>query len=464
VLALGCLVLAGCRSNIDYTESAAPDYADWAIPTEAEALPYWNSLLPDPQLDALIAEALAANSDLRIAAQRIELARAQFQIQRSDRLPNLNAVGGYNRERRFENTTELWSGALAVPSWEIDLWGRVASLTESAQQRFFAVEANRRGVEVSITAEVASAYLSLLALDAQVQLAERTLRSRESSESIIEERRAAGIASRLDLSQATILSDAARLTLQELRRLQSRQENGLAILLGRTPGPIERSPTLLASDVPAQLPAGLPSALLNRRPDLLAAEAQLRAADLDVDAARKAFLPAFSITGSIGLISSEFKDLLDDEAWSVAPGAALPIFNAGRLRANLRGNQAQQAIAAETYLFAVRNAYREVENALVDHQSYRNQAETSAEIVAIARQRLDLTDKRYREGVSSYFEVLDANRVLFANELDHIRTQQAALASMIELYRALAAEWIAPEPDPAKTHSTSAEICPACGS
>ncbi len=459
----GCLLLGGCRSAIDYTQPDLPAYAEWAQPARTGELPYWNQLLSDSQLDALITEALAANSDLRIAAQRVELARAQFQIQRSEQLPNINGVVGYQGDRRFGNTTDLWSAALAVPSWEIDLWGRVAALTESAQQRFLAVEANRRAVEVSLTAEVANAYLNLLALDAQVAIAEETLQTREKSQRIIEDRHRAGVASGLDRRQATILTDSARRTLDDLRRLQSRQENGLAILLGRVPGPISRASTLLASDLPPQLPAGLPSALIERRPDLLAAEAQLRAANLDVFAARRAFLPAISITGSLGLISTEFQNLLDDEAWSVAPTAALPLFNAGRLRANLSASRAQQTIAAESYLFAIRNAYREVENALGDHQSFRRQAATSTSIVDLSRERLDLTEQRYREGVSSYFEVLDANRELFANELDRIRSQQAALSSVVELYRAVAADWIAPPPETTTETDQSAEPCPVCG-
>jgi outer membrane protein, multidrug efflux system len=460
---LGCLLLGGCRSMIDYTQPDGPAYKEWTQPAETGELPYWNQLLSDPQLDALITEALERNSDLRIAAQRVELARAQFQIQRSEQLPNLNGVAGYQSERRFDNTNDLWNAVLAVPSWEIDLWGRVAALTESAQQRFLAVEANRRAVEVSLTAQVAGAYLNLLALDAQIVIAEETLRSREKSQRIIEDRKEAGIASGLDRRQANILSDSARRTLDELRRLQSRQENGLAILLGRVQGPISRASTLLASELPPQLPAGLPSALLERRPDLQAAEAQLRAADLDVFAARKAFLPAFSITGSLGLISSEFEDLLDDEAWSVAPAAALPIFNAGRLRANLSGRKAQQTIAAETYLFAIRNAYREVENALGDHHSFRRQAATSATIVNLSQERLDLTEQRYREGVSSYFEVLDANRELFANQLDRIRSQQAALTSVVELYRAVAADWLAPVSETTTATDPAAAPCPVCG-
>lgn len=440
--AIALIFFSGCQSNNDYTEYALPDYSEWASQPRTESLPTWNTLLSDPQLDGLIMEALENNTDLRITAQRVELARTQFQIQRSERFPELNGAGGYSRERRFDSTSELWNAALSIPSWEIDLWGRVAALTESAQQSFIAVEANRHAVEVSLTAEVVNAYLNLLALDAQVEIAEETLRSRENSQRIIEDRHQAGIASGLDRRQAAILSHSAQRTLDELRRLQSRQENGLAVLLGRVPGSIERSQGLLATEVPPQLPAGLPSALIDRRPDLIEAEARLRAADLDVVAARKAFLPTISITGSIGLISQEFKDLLDSEAWSVTPGAVLPIFNSGRLRANVRGREALQTIALETYLLAVRNAYREVENALVDHQSHRSQATTSAEIVETSRERLDLTEQRYREGVSSYFEVLDANRELFANELDRIRSQQAALASMVELYRAVAADWM----------------------
>jgi multidrug efflux system outer membrane protein len=442
--------LTGCLSPDKYSEPEMASPQAWTNPSLAVPAPYWNTILADKQLDSLIAEALVNNSDLRIAAERVELARAQFRIQRSEQLPGVNGGGSFERQRSQAGITETWGALLSVPSWEIDLWGRVAALSESAQQRFLASEFNRRAVEVSLTSQVATSYLNLVSLDRQVGIAESTLKSRRDSQTIIEDRREAGITSGLDLRQAVILTYSAAQMLAELERLQARQENALSILLGRGPGAIQRSDTLFDTVVPARLPADLPSALLTQRPDIQSAEAQLSAAQLDVYAARKTFLPAFSITGYAGFISGEFSDLFDDEtkAWNIAPAAALPLFNSGRLRANLQANEAARSIASETYVFSVRNAYREVENALIDHQSFIKQVESSNQIIKASRERLELTDKRYREGVSTYFEVLDASRELFNNELAYVRNYDSSLSSVIELYRALAADWM-PEPEAA---------------
>lgn len=444
------LTFSGCLSPEKFTGVDVPEREDWSAPTSTEPLRYWSTLLPDSQLNALIGEALANNTDLRIAAQRVELARAQFRIQRSERLPDVAGSGSFERESNLAGISEAWGALINVPSWEIDLWGRVRNLSESAQQRFLASEFNRRAVEVSLTAEVANAYLALVSLDQQVAIAERTLKTRSESNKIIRDRKEAGIASGLDLRQAIILEENAVQTLAELERLRDRQENGLSVLLGRTPGPIQRSAKLFQTEVPQTLPAGLPSEMIVRRPDIQSAEAQLAAADLDVKVARKTFLPAFSITGFAGFVSAEFDDLFEDdsEAWNIAPAVALPIFNSGRLRANLEANRANQQIAAENYLFSIRNGFREVENSLIDHRSFREQVISSGKTIRASRERLDLTDKRYREGVSTYFEVLDANRELFANELTYVQNYQASLSSVVELYRALAADWL-PVPEEA---------------
>ena len=461
---VGTLLLTGCLSSEKFTGVEIPEVDDWSGRTSDAPIPFWNTILADPQLDALIAEALENNSDLRIAAQRVELARAQFRIQRSERLPDLVASGSFERESNVAGLSEAWGALLNVPSWEIDLWGRVKNLSESAQQRFLASEFNRRAVEVSLTAEVANAYIALVSLDQQVKIAQRTLKTRKDSSRIISDRKEAGIASGLDLRQAIILEESAVQALAELRRLRDRQENGLSILIGRTPGSVDRSALLFSAEVPRKLPAGLPSELIIRRPDLQSAEAQLAAASLDVEVARKTFLPAFSITGYAGFISGEFDDLFDDEteAWNVAPAVALPLFNTGRLRANLEANRANQQIAAETYLFSIRNAFREVENALIDHRSFIRQVTSSDKTVAASRERLELTDKRYKEGVSTYFEVLDANRELFGNELAYVQNYQASLASVIELYRALAADWMPEVVDAPEAEATESKSCPDC--
>lgn len=444
-------LLPGCVVPAARTKPELPAPEAWRAPAApaAEAslaeLP-WTELYRDPALTALIDEALANNSDLRIAAARVELARAQYRVQRADRLPSINAAGSFTRDSRpspvspGDNViTNTWTAGLAVPAWEIDLWGRVKALSGAARERYLAAEETRRAARLSLVAEAAGAYLNLVALDTQVRIAASTRGLRERSRELIVQRHDAGVASGLDLAQADALVAAARRTHAELERQRDRQENALAILLGRAPGAIARDPVVFERALPPLLPAGLPADLIARRPDLRAAEANLHAADLDVSAARRTFLPNVSISGFAGFISPTFDELLKDDraAWNVQPAVALPLFQAGRLRANLAAQKARQRIAAESYVLAVRGALAEVENTLNDHRSYVEQLAASEASLAAARARFELTSKRYDEGVSPYFEVLDASRELFNAELELVQTRRAAYATIIQLYRAL---------------------------
>jgi multidrug efflux system outer membrane protein len=444
-------LLPGCVVPAARTKPDLPAPAAWRAPAAAATelslaeLP-WIELYRDPTLTALINEALVNNSDLRIAAARVELARAQYRVQRADRLPGVSATGSFTRDSRpspaapGENLiTNTWSAGLAVPAWEIDLWGRVKSLSGAARERYLAAEETRRAARLSLVAEVSGAYLNLVALDTQVRIAVVTLSLRERSRALIAQRLEAGVASQLDLHQAEALLASARRSLAELERQRDRQENALALLLGRAPGPIGRDPVVFERSLPPLLPAGLPADLIARRPDLRAAEATLHAADLDVAAARRTFLPTVSISGFAGFVSPAFEELLEDDraAWNVQPAVALPLFQAGRLRANLAAQKARQRIAAESYVLAVRGALAEVENTLNDHRSYVEQLAASETAAAAARARFELTSQRYDEGVSPYFEVLDASRELFNAELELVQTRRAAYATIIGLYRAL---------------------------
>ena len=452
VVALPALaLLSGCVLPVKRATPEAPAYPAWRAPaadTSAVSLAElpWAELYRDPVLTALVDEALVNNSDLRIAASRVELARAQYRVQRADRLPSVNAAGSFTRDSRPSPTvpgdnviTNTWSAGLAVPAWEVDLWGRVKALSGAARERYLAAEDTRRAARLSLIAEVAGAYLNLVALDTQARIATVTLGLREQSATIIGQRHEAGVASGLDVSQAAQLVAVARRTLSELERQRDRQENALAILLGRAPGPIVRDPVVFDRALPPLLPAGLPADLVARRPDLRAAEAGLHAADLDVAAARRTFLPSVSISGFAGFVSPAFEDLLDDDsaAWNVQPAVALPLFQAGRLRANLAAQKARRQIAAETYLLAVRGALAEVENTLIDHREYLEQLAAQEQALAAARTRHELTTKRYEEGVSPYFELLDASRELFNAELELVQLRRAAYATIVQLYRAL---------------------------
>jgi outer membrane protein, multidrug efflux system len=405
----------------------------------------WGKVFEGRELDALIAEALANNSDLRIAADRVELARAQFGFQRSFLYPavGLSATGTRQRTPVPGSTdnavSESASLGLAVPTWEIDLWGRVRSATEAARRELLATEGTRRALHASIVAQVASGYLELLSLDAQLEASRRTAAARRESLRLIELRYRGGVASRLELNdQISLVAGADRAT-ASLERQRSLAENALSTLVGRNPGPIMRQRQLADLTLPVELPAGLPSALLTRRYDVLAAEERLYGADANIDAARKAYFPTITLTGIVGFASPALRDLFDSGryAWSASPGIGLPIFNAGRLTSNLEAAQAQQRIAVEQYKLTIRVAFREVEDALASYQRLTEERTALTQATNANRERLRLSELRYRAGVAAYFEVLDSSRQLFDSELALIQVTAGQYQSVIQLYQAL---------------------------
>lgn len=446
-------LLSGCATPpAPAVKTALP--AAWnALPEAAAATDgaFAMAILQEPGLEPLITEALAHNSDLIAAAERVEVVRAQYRLQRAERLPALAVSGGYQRAGTPDGaggtvTSESWTAGLAVPAWEIDLWGRVRQLSAAARQRFVAVEHNRRALRLSLIAEVANAYYALASLDEQVEIARRTLASRMQSRVLVEQRNLAGLASGLDRQLADSLVANAEQSVAELERQRVRQENALSVLVGRNPGPVGRGDRIFRAEFDPRVAAGLSAELLTRRPDVQAAEAQLQAAELDVGAARKLFLPAISLTAFAGFVSPQLSGLLDSDrdTWSIEPGLALPLFNGGKLRANLAISQAQQRIAAETYRATVRGALRDVEDALGDYQSYGQQRAALGRAVQAAQRRLSLTLERYSVGASPYLDVLDSFREYFSAALAHAQVTRAHYASVVQVYRALGGGWEAP--------------------
>lgn len=409
----------------------------------------WGELFADPELTALIETALAGNRDLRIAAERIELARARYGIERSYLFPSVVGDAAYTRQRQpaaglDENvTSSVTSVGLAVPTWEIDLWGRVRAATQVAYRDLLASTENRRAFEVSLIAEVSNAYLALLELDAQIETALNTVKTRSESLRVVRSRFEGGVVSGADLAQAESNLATAERTVVLLQGQRMRAENGLSVLLGRNPGPIARARKL--GDYPATptLPAGIPAQLLERRPDILAAEQQLIGAQANIDAARKAYFPAISLTGFLGFASPELDALLEGDryAWSVTPAITAPIFTAGRLRSNVEAAQAQQRIALEQYLGSVQNAFREVDDALSLYEQSRKEREALERVVKANRERLRLADLRYRGGVTIYLEVLLAEQDLFDSELQLVQVTRNVYSSVVQLYAALGGGW-----------------------
>jgi len=410
----------------------------------------FGALYDNAELDALIAEALRNNRDLRIAAERVELARAQYGLARASLVPSVAADASATAQRgpspidaNSNRRSESFSAGLAVPSWEIDLWGRIRSLVDSAERNVEATAALRQAVELSLAAQVAQGYLELLQIDQQLEVSRRTAETRRDGLRLVRLRFDAGVVSMVDVTQAQTSLAQAEQAVSELERQRAVGEHGLSVLLGRNPGPIVRTRRLLEVPVPLELPAGIPSDLLRRRPDIVAAERTVAASAADIDAARKAFLPSVSLTGFLGMISPQLSQLLDvgRAGYSVTPGITLPLLTGGRLDANLDAAATRQRIAVQEYARSVQGALREVEDAIVGFEKRREQRAALERIVAASRERLRLVDLRYLNGISSYFEVLDSQRVLFDAELQLAQATAATYGSVIQLYRALGGGW-----------------------
>jgi multidrug efflux system outer membrane protein len=449
------LLLAGCATP-EFQRPAVELPTTWrtvSTATESLADRPWGELFRTAELQALINTALTENSDLRIAASRVELLRAQYGIQRSNSFPSLAGDASYNRARQptaasaVENrSSEVYSFGLAMPTWEIDLWGRLASLNEAAYRNLVASEENRRAFQISLIAQVTLAYLELLVTDAQLDIARRTYTTRRESLRLVKLRFDNGVVSAVDLHQAESLFAGAETVIADLERRRAQAENALSVLTGRNPGPIVRQTRLSEFVLPPQLPAGLPAQLIERRPDVRAAEQTLAASAANVDAARKAYLPTISLTAFLGFISPEGSALFESsrQASSITPALTLPIFTAGRLEGNVDAALAQQQIALEQYRQSIQVALREVEDALVAYQRLLEQRTSQQRITDADVKRLRLTQSRYRGGVSSYFEVLDSERQSFTSELTLVQTTRDVYASVVQLYRALGGGWMPP--------------------
>lgn len=448
VIAVAAALLQACALVPSSPAPEVPVPTGWrtsALTEHALAERPWGELFRAPEVEALIREALAANADLAIAAQRVELARAQLGIQRSFLYPQLGATASVDRQRlpvgSFDENKVSESAllGLALSTWEIDVWGRVRAAAEGARRQVLAAEETRRAAQTSIVAQVAAFYLQLLEFDAQLDIAQRTATSRRESLRLVDLRYRGGVASKLEVHDATSLVAQTEQSIAQIERGRARVENALSILVGRGPGPIARERKLQEFATPALLPAGMPSELLQRRPDLRAAEQALASADANVEAARKAFYPAITLTGLLGFASPALRDLFDGGryAWQLSPAVSIPVFTAGRLQANLEGSQAQRAIALEQYKASVRTAFGEVNDALSDYQRYSEERAALGTAVGAHRERLRLSELRYKGGVASYFEVLDSSRQLFGSELALVQSLRGQYAAVVDLYRAL---------------------------
>jgi multidrug efflux system outer membrane protein len=441
---LAASALSGCMQLAPrYERPAAPVPATFpnatSVPSGTAAADLtWQDYFADPALRALIELALKNNRDLRVAVLNIEAVRAQYQLRRADQLPTLNA--GLTASRApgtGGNNVSAYSAGLSVAAYEVDLFGRVRSLTDSAAAQVLASEESRRVVQISLIASVANQYLALAADEELLDLTLRTLDTREQSLKLTQLRFDNGAASELDLRQAQTLAEAARVTLAQQRRQRELDRNALALLLGQALPEWPAAPGRVSAIALADVPAGVPSEVLLRRPDVAQAEQQLVAANASIGAARAAFWPRITLTASAGTASTQLSDLFKDGAWSFAAQLLQPIFDAGRNRANLAVAEVQRDIAVAQYERAIQAAFRDVADALagratLDDQVRATQAQADAE-----QARYRLSELRFRNGVSSSLELLDAERSLFAVQQAVVQTQLALLQNRVSTYRAL---------------------------
>jgi multidrug efflux system outer membrane protein len=451
-LALSLLVLltTGCKLGPDY-ERPDLEVPESFIQTADEGaslanLEWWR-VFDDPQLVDLINAALAENRELAIATSRRDEVRARLGVTRADLFPRVDGAAGAGRG----NTQEQFipgSGAsssyvlTAEAFYEVDLFGRIRRSTEAAQRELFASEANRQAVITAVVADVAGTYFLLRDLDARYAIAERTLTTRRDSTGIIRERFERGVVPFLDVNQAEIEEADAAATLAALARQRIQTENLLNILLGRNPGPILRGRVLADQSMPPQIPAGLPSELLERRPDLKAAEETLAAQTARIGVAEALRWPSLSLTGSIGLISDDLSELTSgDDIWSVDAALFAPLFNAGRNRQRVEVERARTEQALRAYELTVLLAFAEVEDALAAVDTLADEFAARLMQVQAARSAATLSRARYDGGVTSYLEVLDSERSLFSAEIAASETRRAQLVAIVDLYKALGGGW-----------------------
>jgi multidrug efflux system outer membrane protein len=407
----------------------------------------WRDVFGDARLQSLIALALENNRDLRVAMLNVERARGQYRIQRADRFPSVEASASLARSGNDEAVNSQYEVAAGVTGFELDLFGRVRSLSAAALQQFFASEAAQRAAQIALIAEVANAWLTLAADQELQRIAQATLESQQASYELTVRRKELGAVSALDVSQARTFVESARADAARFGGQVAQDRNALALLVG-TSVPAELLPESFEPRVSGlePLPAGTPSDLLLRRPDVVQAEHALRAANADIGAARAAFFPSIRLTGSIGTASDELSGLFESgtRAWSFLPTISIPIFEGGRLRAGLAVAQADRDIALAQYEKAIQSAFRDVADALALTQALAARREAQEALVEAATRTEELSNVRYRAGAESYLALLDAQRTLFAARQALVDVQRAEQANRVALYRALGGGWSAP--------------------
>ncbi|MGW8284645.1 MAG: efflux transporter outer membrane subunit [Candidatus Deferrimicrobiaceae bacterium] len=450
------LALGGCAVGPDYVRPTVDTPPTWRI-TEVEAKDVadtaWWRQFDDPILDNLVHTALRENLDLQIASARVEEFAGRYGFVRADLFPQVGADAAAGRQRFTEETgnpnppgynftLNSYSATLGA-TWELDVWGRIRRATEAARAELVGSEEGRRAVILSLVGSVAGSYINLRDLDRQLEIAEETAKSRGESLALFKLRFEGGFTSEVEYVQVKSLYEEALATIPAIEKAIAQQENALSILLGQNPGPIPRGKTIDQLVLPS-IPAGLPSDLLSRRPDILQAEQNLIAANARIGVAKAAYYPTISLTGFFGSASTELDDLFTGPAkvWSYNVPVSVPIFTAGKIAGSVQAAEAVQQQALAGYRQAIQTAFREVDDSLVDQARTREQLAAQDRQVQALQKYVELARLRFDNGYASYLEVLDAERTLFSAQLNYTQNQGVLFQALINLYKATGGGWV----------------------
>jgi multidrug efflux system outer membrane protein len=456
-LSAGCVVGPNYKRPITAVPASfrAPDPLP---PSQGAAIAdlKWFEVFQDEKLQELIRRALERNYDLRDAVARVEEARASLGITRSNQFPNFGAGGSVeiNRVSRDGATPlpaqviasqnrNFGSAALQLLSFEIDIWGRLRRATEAARANLLSADENRQAVVTTLVSDVATNYLTLRELDYTLDISQRTLKTREESLALTKSRQTGGVSTLLDLRQAEQLVYTAAETIPGIQQQIEQKENQITLLLGENPGTVVRGRSFTEQGLPPEVPAGLPSALLERRPDIRAAEQDLIAANAEIGVARAAYFPQLSLSGALGGASTQLSSLFSGphSTWNLAPQATQPIFTAGRIKSSVRFAQAEHDRALIRYERTIQTAFTEVSDALIGHQRVRESREKQEALVFALQDRLRLAYLRYRGGVDTQLNALDADRDLFQAELNLAGIRLEEILTVVQIYKALGGGW-----------------------
>jgi len=456
-------LLTSCAVSPNYVRPSVPVPTNFRAPEplpapQAESLAdlKWFEIFKDEQLQQLTRTALIQNYDLRDAVARVEQARANLGITRSNQLPQFSAgaaveISRLSRDGQTplpvsfvkEQNRNWGEASLNLLSFEVDLWGRLRRATESARAGLLNAEENRKAVVTTLVSDVATDYFSLLQLDYELEISQRTLDTRRESLRLVQERQGGGVATLLDLRQAEQLVSSAAQTIPTLQQQIEQTENQINLLVGKNPGGVIRGRKFIEQEMPPEVPAGMPSTLLERRPDIRAAEQALIAANANIGVAKAAYFPQVSLSGLLGGQSTQLASLFSGphSTWSFIPQVSQPIFSAGRLKSNVKLAEAERESALVQYEKTIQTAFSEVSNALIAHQRTRESRIEQERLVTALQDRTRLAYVRYRGGVDTQLNALDADRDLFQAELSLAQIRLSELLSVVQLYKALGGGW-----------------------